>query len=299
MRIGRSCLRSHRQAATRSAYCCDSHGKPQAWSRPCFPMFGNFGEGVSAHCGDVPVCLGRPRSVVSFFGLTSEHRHGDRSALISFADALRPDTIGTLAELGGMGLKTLIASRDQPDAPEEIARAICTTAIGHLRPADKLALIRTAERQGRKDTKRAGPNPPFLIPAAAISAGEWDGSDLEPAPSAIPCSAVTPPVLHARSLPQVSGIAHAVCADQFPFRTEFVSFCCRCDKPMFIRLIPATAKLIARVAENTATNSLTSPKITIANIARGAPAIKANPSPRSANPRTSSHAQFAVGPKRD
>ena len=108
------------------------------------------GEGVSAQCGDVPVFLGRPRSIVSLFGLTSEYRQGDRSALISFADALRPDMIGTLAELRGMGLKTLIASGDRPDALEEIARATGTTAIGHLRPADKLALIERLNGRGEK-----------------------------------------------------------------------------------------------------------------------------------------------------
>lgn len=108
------------------------------------------GEGVFAQHGGVEVSLARPRSIVSLFGLVSEYRRGDQSVLLSFTDAPRPDAVETLDRLRAMGVKTLIASGDRTEALEEIARATRTTAIGHLRPVDKLALIGRLQAQGEK-----------------------------------------------------------------------------------------------------------------------------------------------------
>lgn len=108
------------------------------------------GEGVFAEHGGVPVSLARARSLVHLFGLTTEYRHGQRAALLQFSDALRPDAADTIDTLRGMGLNILIASGDRPAALEEIARATHTTAIGHLRPADKLDLIDRLRRKGEK-----------------------------------------------------------------------------------------------------------------------------------------------------
>ena len=108
------------------------------------------GEGVFADHDGVAVSLARPRSVVSLFGLASEYRFAERSVLLHFTDALRPDAAETLRELRSIGLKTLIASGDRPEALEEIARATGTTAVGHLRPADKLALVGRLQAQGEK-----------------------------------------------------------------------------------------------------------------------------------------------------
>lgn len=108
------------------------------------------GEGVSAEFYGVPVSLGRPRSLINLFGLASEYRRGEQATLLQFTDALRPDAPETLDALRGMGVKILIASGDRPDALEDIARATSATAIGHLRPADKLALIDRLRASGEK-----------------------------------------------------------------------------------------------------------------------------------------------------
>lgn len=108
------------------------------------------GEGLFAEHSGVPVSLARPRSLITLFELASEYRHGADVHLLPFTDALRPDAAETLAALRSAGLKTLIASGDRPEALEEIARATGTTAIGRLRPADKLALIDRLKAQGQK-----------------------------------------------------------------------------------------------------------------------------------------------------
>lgn len=108
------------------------------------------GEGVFAQYEGVTVSLARPRSVVSLFGLASEYRRGEQAVLLSFTDAPRPDAAETLDVLRGLGVKTLIASGDRTEALEEIARMTRTTAIGHLRPADKLALVSRLQGQGEK-----------------------------------------------------------------------------------------------------------------------------------------------------
>ena len=108
------------------------------------------GEGVFAEHEGVAVSLARPRSLINLFGLASEYRRGEQATLISFTDTLRPDAGETLDVLRGMGVKILIASGDRPEALADIARTIGATAIGHLRPADKLALIDRLKGKGEK-----------------------------------------------------------------------------------------------------------------------------------------------------
>ena len=108
------------------------------------------GEGMSGRFGAEKVTLGRPRSLIGLFDLTTEYRRGDRATLLRFADTLRPDAVDTLAALQGMDIATLIASGDRPEALTEIARLTGTTAIGHLRPADKLALIERLKAGGHR-----------------------------------------------------------------------------------------------------------------------------------------------------
>jgi len=108
------------------------------------------GEGVTGRLGDETVALGRPRSLITLFDLAAEYRRGDRAVLLRFTDALRPDAVETLADLRAMGLKTLIASGDRPEALTEIARQTETTAIGHLRPQGKLALIERLRASGHR-----------------------------------------------------------------------------------------------------------------------------------------------------
>jgi Cu2+-exporting ATPase len=99
------------------------------------------GEGVFARHGHEDVALARPRGLINLFGLASAYRRGEHATLLSFADALRPDAVDLVDDLKQDGLAILIASGDRPEALEDIARATGTTAIGHLRPTDKLALI--------------------------------------------------------------------------------------------------------------------------------------------------------------
>jgi Cu2+-exporting ATPase len=108
------------------------------------------GEGMFARFDGDPVSLARPRSLIALFGLASEYRRGGHATLLRFTDALRPDAVAAVASLRAEGLTTLIASGDRPEALEEVARATGMTAIGHLRPADKLALIERLTRRGPK-----------------------------------------------------------------------------------------------------------------------------------------------------
>jgi Cu2+-exporting ATPase len=106
------------------------------------------GEGVFARSQGEAVALARPQSLINLFGLASEYRRGGQAWLLDFADALRPDAADISAQLRGQGLKLLIASGDRPEALAAVARTTGITAIGHLRPADKLALIERLKRQG-------------------------------------------------------------------------------------------------------------------------------------------------------
>ncbi|MDO7834367.1 heavy metal translocating P-type ATPase [Sphingobium sp. HBC34] len=108
------------------------------------------GEGVFACFRGEAVSLARPRSLITLFDLASEYRRGEAATLLRFADALRPDAVQVVADLKRAGLQTLIASGDRPKALEEIARVTGSTAIGRLRPADKLALIERLKRRGQK-----------------------------------------------------------------------------------------------------------------------------------------------------
>ncbi|SCW35625.1 Cu2+-exporting ATPase [Sphingobium faniae] len=108
------------------------------------------GEGMSGDLDGETVSLGRPRSLINLFGLATEYRRDGHSLLLHFTDELRPDASETLQSLRDMGLKTLIASGDRPEALEDIARQTGTTAIGALRPADKLALIERLKDQGER-----------------------------------------------------------------------------------------------------------------------------------------------------
>ncbi|WP_176594171.1 heavy metal translocating P-type ATPase [Sphingobium sp. EM0848] len=108
------------------------------------------GEGIFAKYQGISVSLARPRSLINLFGLASEYRRGDQATLIGFADALRPDAGETLDVLREMGIRILIASGDRPEALNDIARATHATAVGHLRPADKLALINRLKAKGEK-----------------------------------------------------------------------------------------------------------------------------------------------------
>ena len=106
------------------------------------------GEGVFARSQGEAVALARPQSLINLFGMASEYRRGDQARLLDFADALRPDAADISAQLRGQGLKLLIASGDRPEALAAVARTTGITAIGHLCPADKLALIERLKRQG-------------------------------------------------------------------------------------------------------------------------------------------------------
>ncbi|MBH1998676.1 MAG: HAD-IC family P-type ATPase, partial [Sphingomonadaceae bacterium] len=107
------------------------------------------GQGMTARHGAQPVALGRPRSLITLFDLATEYRRGEQPTLLRFTDALRPDAADTLADLRAMGLRTLIASGDRPEALSDIARTTGSTAIGHLRPQDKLALLDRLKGSGR------------------------------------------------------------------------------------------------------------------------------------------------------
>ena len=108
------------------------------------------GEGLFARHAGVAVSLARPRGLVSLFGLASEYRQGTEAHLLQFSDALRRDAGEILPALRTDGYRIVIASGDRPEALGPVARATGAIAIGHLRPADKLALVQRLKRQGRR-----------------------------------------------------------------------------------------------------------------------------------------------------
>ena len=158
------------------------------------------GEGMTAQFAGEAVALGRPRGVVSLFGLVSEFRRGDTATLLRFADALRPDAAEVAGQLRAMGVKRLIASGDRSEALVDIARQVGATAIGQLRPQDKLALIERLRAAGEKilmvgDGLNDGPalaaGHASMAPASASDASQlaadavFLGDRLAPVPIAI------------------------------------------------------------------------------------------------------------------
>ncbi len=77
--------------------------------------------------------------------------HVGRTATFSIAQKLRPDAIETVQALRNLGLDLHILSGDRSEAVRPVAEALGIAQWrGGLKPAEKIALIETLKRQGRR-----------------------------------------------------------------------------------------------------------------------------------------------------
>lgn len=103
------------------------------------------GQGVTGKFRDKPVSLGRPEDgSVSM----TELRMGDRIAVISFSDALRPDAREAIVTLAGHGIRSSIISGDHIDAVADVARLLGVIAQARTLPVDKIEAIERLTRAG-------------------------------------------------------------------------------------------------------------------------------------------------------
>ena len=109
------------------------------------------------------IFLADPEGIVATFALT---------------DGLRPDAVLAVEQLRGMGLKVAIASGDQPEVVQEVARKLdVEDAQGRLTPQKKLELVQQRQSDGTKvlmvgDGINDGP----VLAAASVSCAMAQGS---------------------------------------------------------------------------------------------------------------------------
>jgi Cu2+-exporting ATPase len=108
------------------------------------------GVGMRGLCDNRPVALERPASATAWAGLATEFSVGSHRTLLTFADALRPDAVSTVAQLRTMGLEPIVASGDRPEALHDIAIATDMLATGRMTPQAKLAMIERLKAQGHR-----------------------------------------------------------------------------------------------------------------------------------------------------
>jgi P-type Cu2+ transporter len=99
-------------------------------------------------------------------------------ATFALADGLRPGALHAVEQLRGMGLKTVIASGDQQEVVDEVARKLgVQQAVGRLTPEAKLSLVQQRESAGTRvlmvgDGINDGP----VLAAASVSCAMAQGS---------------------------------------------------------------------------------------------------------------------------
>ncbi|RJG57401.1 cadmium-translocating P-type ATPase [Sphingobium terrigena] len=108
------------------------------------------GVGMRGSCAGHPVALERPSGATAWAGLATQFMFGSRRVLLTFADALRPDAVSSVARLRVMGLEPIIASGDRPEALHDIAIATDMLATGRMTPQAKLAMIERLKAQGHR-----------------------------------------------------------------------------------------------------------------------------------------------------
>jgi len=109
------------------------------------------------------IALGNSEGIVATFALT---------------DGLRPGALRAVEQLRGMGLKVAIASGDQQEVVDEVARQLgVQEAVGRLTPQAKLSLVQQCESAGTRvlmvgDGINDGP----VLAAASVSCAMAQGS---------------------------------------------------------------------------------------------------------------------------
>ncbi len=106
------------------------------------------GLGITGKCGITPVALERPEARDG--GLATTLRIGDRRQLVSFADALRPDAVATIAVLRAQGIKSQVLSGDRPDSVARVARTLGLFGRGDVGPSEKLDVLSRLQSEGRR-----------------------------------------------------------------------------------------------------------------------------------------------------
>jgi len=105
-------------------------------------------------------------------------RQGERRRIL-FSDPLRPDARETIDVLAGLGLESSVVSGDRIAAVEPVARELGISALGDLRPADKLEVLDGMARSGKRvlmvgDGLNDGP----ALAAAHVSIAPGSASDV-------------------------------------------------------------------------------------------------------------------------
>ena len=138
-------------------------------------------EGVEARLGALDYCgVGEAENGLDEGLSRVGFRWGERTAVFGLRQALRSDAIATLAVLRRRGYSIEILSGDSGPAVAEVARALGVTQFsGDLKPADKVARLRTlAERGARVLMVGDGINDAPALAAAHVSMSPASAADL-------------------------------------------------------------------------------------------------------------------------
>jgi Cu2+-exporting ATPase len=143
-------------------------------------------DGAEARLGSAAFCaMEVPNDVIARHrgaSLICFH-HGDRRAIFAIHQALRPDAVETVRGLAKLGVEVHILSGDRAQAVEPIANSlgIIRWKAG-LSPADKVSLIESWKREGRKVLMVGdGINDAPSLAAANVSISPISAADLSQA----------------------------------------------------------------------------------------------------------------------
>ena len=109
-------------------------------------------DGVEMRLGSAMFCGAFAANVSGEVGTSHIYfRHGERTAAFSIAQSLRPDAIETVQALRDLGLDLHILSGDRNEAVAPVAEALGIPQWkGGVNPAEKIDVIETLKRQGRR-----------------------------------------------------------------------------------------------------------------------------------------------------
>jgi Cu2+-exporting ATPase len=108
------------------------------------------------------------------------YSHGGRSAVIEISQKLRPDAVAIIQSLQALGLDIHILSGDRNDAVRPVAEALgVRNWLGELKPAEKIEIIETFKRQGRRVLMVGdGLNDAPALATAYVSLSPIDAADV-------------------------------------------------------------------------------------------------------------------------
>jgi Cu2+-exporting ATPase len=153
------------------------------------------GSGIRTVVDGIEMRLGRPE----FCGVRDEtvaaatlqdprasvlaFRNGDRHAVFTIGQSLRPDAAAALKSIAGLGLDIKILSGDRPKAVAAIARSVGVSDWkGGLKPGEKVAILDTLKASGRKVLMIGdGINDAPALAAASVSLSPICAADLSQA----------------------------------------------------------------------------------------------------------------------